>query len=130
MNSFYRFFPIALVLAIAAGALSPAWAQGESSLQKKSSEFLNASTQEAKVIMSQFSNAELTELVEQWKSKLSLQDQRKLWFVKELEERRADSAAADRLLYVFLAVFLTVILILIFVISIYRTYRRIEKELE
>lgn len=130
MKSFYRFIGRLLFAVLISGVFSPVFSQEPDTLEKKSARFFNAPANEARAVLSGFSDAELTELIEEWKKTLSLKDQRKLWVVKEFQERRADAVAADRLFYVFLAVFLTVLLILIFVISIYKTYRRIEKELE
>ena len=133
MKSYYRIARTALIMVLVSliSQTNPLMGQEEtSSLKSKSAEFFDADVKEAKVVMSRFSDEELTALVEEWKQTLSLKDKRRLWLVKELEERRADAVAADRLLYVFLAVFFTVLLILLFVLSIYKNYRRISKELE
>ncbi len=84
-------------------------------LSKKKHNFYSADTQEAKGRMADFTEAELEQILNEYKNGKTIMEQRTLWLIGELEARKADRVAADRLFYLFLAVVLTVTLILGFV---------------
>jgi len=85
--------------------------------------FLNAETTEARNLLSGFSYQALESYTEQYMNSAGAQDikeSRKLWLVEEFYKRKADKTASERLFYVFLAVTLLTLLILVLTFRIYQ----------
>lgn len=125
--------PIAAAAIILGGwgglnGLSAQTAQGVSKIDQKKHNFYSADTKAAKSFMADFTEAELEQVLNEYKQGKTLAEQRTLWLIGELEARKADRVAADRLLYVFLALTLTGALILFFIFRIFSMQKRIERQ--
>ena len=77
-----------------------------------------------------FSDAELESVFNEYKNGKSTVEQRKLWLISELEARKADRIAGERLFYLFLAVVLLVVLILSFSLKTYQLQKKVYHDLK
>jgi len=89
--------------------------------------FLNAETAEARNLLSGFSFENLENYTNQYSSAKNLKEARKLWLVEEYYKRKADKAASERLVYVFLSVTLLMSLIFFLIFRVYQMQKNLEK---
>jgi cell division protein FtsL len=93
--------------------------------------FLNAETTEARNLLSGFSFAMLEKYTNQYMSApnmKNIKEARKLWLVEEYYKRKADKVASERLFYVFLAVTLLMLLILVLTFRIYQMQKKLQEQ--
>jgi hypothetical protein len=107
--------------------ISPVSAQGATKVELENDPavqtFLNAETADARNLLSGFSYQMLENYTDQYMNSpdsQNLKEARKLWLVEEYYKRKADKTASERLFYVFLAVTLLTLLILILTFRIYQ----------
>ena len=91
---------------------------------EKFQKFLQADIKEARYILKQFTFKEIEDIWGQYNAKKSLKERRLLWLIEEYHLRKSDEIASTRLLYVFLAVFLFLLIIIIFLYSIIREQKK------
>lgn len=90
--------------------------------------FLNAETAEARNLLSGFSYQALENYTDQYMNSgnnQNIKEARKLWLVEEYYKRKADKIASERLFYVFLAVTLLTLLILVLTFRIYQMQKNL-----
>jgi len=90
--------------------------------------YFEANEMDAKNMLGSYSDAELESYYNFYKSGKSSHDLRSLKIIRQMEMRRADAKAAERLFYVFLAISLLVLLIFAFIIKMYGMQKQLLNE--
>lgn len=92
--------------------------------------FMEANTQEARNFLPKFSDSELELIWSYYKSSKPKVEQRYFWLVEEHESRKADRIASERLKYAFWAIFLLILLLLMYTVRIYKLQQAVARHLE
>ena len=99
------------------------------SFEQKLKYFLEANTQKSTSILSSFSDNELESFWNIYKDKKTLKEKRIFWLLNEYHSRKANKIATNRLIYLFMAMFLLFSLILIFLYTIISQQKKILSKL-
>ena len=98
-------------------------------LQKKLEKFLKAKTKEAKSMLSEFSNQEIDQVLNNYKKDKLPEENRMLWLIEEGFQRKADKIAASRLIFLFVAVIALISLLILLVWANLREQKKLQSRL-
>ncbi len=99
-------------------------------LQKKLDKFLDTRNPVEHSMLTQFSSEELLRVWNEYKKEKPLKEKRKLWIIEEYFMREGNRIASSRLIYLFLAINLLLLLIWMSIWSIHQKQNAMARKLK
>ncbi|MES0490805.1 MAG: hypothetical protein ABUK01_12490 [Leptospirales bacterium] len=129
MKNFQKILVLILVFAASGSFVYAQDAQNnQDETLAKFDAYFEANEKDAKNMLGSYTDQELKYFVNKYKSGKPSYELRSLKIIRQIEMRTADRKAGERLFYVFLAISLLVLLILVFLIKIYRMQKQLLDE--
>lgn len=97
--------------------------------QNKLETFFSAPTGQAQALRLQFSDTELEEIWENYKSSLPVIERRRLWLLEEYQQREQQRIAGDRVFYLTIALISLVFMFFVFVFILFRVQQKTASEI-